>query len=317
MKLISFIPEDTRIPFMGARLFTFPISMVLVALSLALVGIVGLNYGIDFIGGTVIEARSKTGPADLAKIRTELSDLQIGEVQVQTIGQAEDVLIRVGQLEGGDLAQQASVDKIKAALGTAAYEYRKVETVGPRVSADLRRDGIIAVVVSLALVLVYLWFRFEWQFAVGAVLTTIHDVVLTLGLLSATRISFDLSAIAAILTIVGYSLNDTVVVYDRIRENLRKYKKMALPELIDLSINQTLTRTIRTSTTTILAVSALLAFGGEALRGFNFTMLAGIVIGTYSSIVVSAPLLIFLNLRTGGGSKDEGKASTGVSTAGA
>jgi preprotein translocase SecF subunit len=306
MKLISFIPEDTKIPFMGARLITFPISMALVALSLLAVAIVGLNYGIDFVGGTVIEVRSKAGPADLGKIRTELSELQIGEVQVQGIGAPEDVLIRVGQLEGGDLAQQASVDKIKAVMGDG-YEYRKVETVGPRVSADLRRDGIIAVVVSLFLVLVYLWFRFEWQFAVGAVVTTIHDVVLTLGLLSMVGIGFDLAVIAAILTIVGFSLNDTVVIYDRIRENLRKYKKMPLPELIDASINQTLARTIRTSTTVFLAVSALLIFGGEALRGFNFTMLAGVVIGTYSSIVVSAPALIFLNLRTGGG-KGEDKA---------
>jgi preprotein translocase SecF subunit len=304
MKLISFIPENTKIPFMGARLITFPISMVLVALSLLSVAIVGLNYGIDFVGGTVIEVRSKAGPADLGKIRTELSELQIGEVQVQGIGAPEDVLIRVGQLEGGDLAQQASVDKIKAVMGDG-YDYRKVETVGPRVSADLRRDGFIAVVVSLFLVLVYLWFRFEWQFAVGAVVTTIHDVVLTLGLLSIVGIGFDLAVIAAILTIVGFSLNDTVVIYDRIRENLRKYKKMPLPELIDASINQTLARTIRTSTTVFLAVSALLIFGGEALRGFNFTMLAGVVIGTYSSIVVSAPALIFLNLRAGGGKGED------------
>lgn len=311
MKLISFIPDDTKIPFMGARLVTFPISMVLVALSLLSVAVIGLNYGIDFVGGTVIEARSKSGPADLGKIRNELAELQLGEVQVQGIGEAEDVLIRVGQLEGGDLAQQASVDKIKGTLGDG-YEYRKVETVGPRVSADLRRDGIIAVVVSLGLVLIYLWFRFEWQFAVGAVLTTIHDVVLTLGLISVVGIGFDLPVIAAILTIVGYSLNDTVVVYDRIRENLRKYKKMPLPELIDASINQTLTRTIRTSTTTILAVGALLAFGGEALRGFNFTMLSGIIIGTYSSIVVSAPLLIFLNLRTGGGKGEEKAQAVGA-----
>lgn len=304
MRLLKLIPEDTKIPFMGARLITFPISMVLLTLSILAVAVFGLNYGIDFAGGTVIEVRSQHGPADMHKIRTELSDLGIGEVQVQGIGQAEDALIRVGQVAGGDLAQQANVAKIKATLGDG-YEYRKVDVVGPRVSSDLRRDGIIAVVVALGLVLVYLWFRFEWQFAVGAVLTTIHDVILTLGLLSVTQISFDLTAIAAILTIVGYSLNDTVVIYDRIRENLRKYKKMALPELIDGAINQTLTRTIRTSTTTILAVSALLAFGGEALRGFNFTMLAGIVIGTYSSIVISAPLLIFLRLRTGGGSKGE------------
>jgi preprotein translocase SecF subunit len=300
MRLIKLIPEDTKIPFMGARFITFPISMVLVALSILAVAVMGLNFGIDFAGGTVIEVRSHQSPADLGKIRTDLSALNLGEVQVQGFGQAEDVLIRMAEQDGGELAQQAAVAKVKATLGDA-YDYRRVEVVGPRVSADLRRDGTIAVVVSLALVLVYLWFRFEWQFAVGAVLTTVHDVVLTLGLLAVLQISFDLTAIAAILTIVGYSLNDTVVIYDRIRENLRKYKKMELSALIDLSINQTLTRTIRTSTTTFLAMASMLIFGGEALRGFNFTMLAGIVIGTYSSIVVSAPLLIFLNLRTGGG----------------
>ncbi len=300
MRLIKLIPEDTKIPFMGARLVTFPISMVLVAISILLVGVVGLNYGIDFSGGTVIEVKSHTAEANLHEIRTKLSEIGLGDVQVQGFGQPDDVLIRFGQQAGGDLEQQAAVGKVKATLGED-YDYRRVEVVGPRVSADLRRDGTIAVVVALALVLVYLWFRFEWQFAVGAVLTTIHDIVLTLGLLVITQISFDLTAIAAILTIVGYSLNDTVVVYDRIRENLRKYKRMDLAALIDLSINQTLTRTIRTSTTTFLAMLAMLVFGGEALRGFNFTMLAGIVIGTYSSIVVSAPLLIFLNLRPGGG----------------
>lgn len=314
MRLIKLIPENTKIPFMGARLVTFPISMLLVTLSIALVAMVGLNYGIDFAGGTVVEVRSHQSPADLAKIRSVLSEANLGEVQVQGFGQAEDVLIRLQQQEGGDLEQQAAVAKVKAVLGDA-YDYRRVEVVGPRVSADLRRDGTIAVVVSLALVLIYLWFRFEWQFAVGAVLTTIHDVVLTLGLLTALQISFDLTAIAAILTIVGYSLNDTVVIYDRIRENLRKYKKMELAALIDLSINQTLTRTIRTSTTTFLAMLAMLIFGGEALRGFNFTMLAGIVIGTYSSIVVSAPLLIFLNLRTGGGKGVEKSEETTPATA--
>lgn len=307
MKLIKLIPEDTKIPFMGARLITFPISVVLVALSLLSTVFVGLNYGIDFSGGTLIEVRSHVNPADLHKIRTDLSSIGLGEVQVQGFGQPDDVLIRIQQQEGGDQAQQAAVAKVKMTLGDA-FDYRRVEVVGPRVSADLRRDGAVAVVVALGLVLIYLWFRFEWQFAVGAVLTTIHDIVLTLGLLVATGISFDLPAIAAILTIVGYSLNDTVVIYDRIRENLRKFKKMPLPELIDASINQTLTRTIRTSTTTFLAMAAMLAFGGEAMRGFNFTMLAGIVIGTYSSIVVSAPLLIFLRLRPDVKSDDKGEA---------
>jgi preprotein translocase SecF subunit len=314
MRLIKLIPEDTKIPFMRARLITFPISMVLVTISLLVVAFMGLNYGIDFAGGTVIEVRSHVPEADLHDIRTKLTALDLGEVQVQGFGQPDDVLIRLQEQPGGELAQQAAVSKVRATLGDS-YDFRRVEVVGPRVSADLRRDGAIAVVVSLVMVLIYLWFRFEWQFAVGAVLTTIHDIVLTLGLLSATQISFDLTAIAAILTIVGYSLNDTVVIYDRIRENLRKYKKMPLPDLIDGAINQTLTRTIRTSTTTFLAVGALLVFGGEALRGFNFTMLCGIVIGTYSSIIISAPLLIFLRLRTGGSSGADAGGSVDGKTA--
>jgi preprotein translocase SecF subunit len=221
-------------------------------------------------------------------------------------------MIRLPQQEGGDAAQQVALAKVQDALGDT-YERRRAEVVGASVSADLRRDAAYAVIASLSLVFLYLWFRFEWQFAIGAVLTTIHDVILTVGVIVAFQIQFDLQSLAAVLTIVGFSLNDTVVIYDRIRENLRKYKKMPLPDLIDASINQTLARTIATTLTTFLAVLALFLFGGEALRGFNFTMLVGIIIGTYSSIVVSAPLLIYLNLRTGGGEPE--KAQPTKSTA--
>jgi preprotein translocase SecF subunit len=312
MKLLRLIPDDTKIPFMAWRVVTFPITIVLVAASLLSFAVLGFNYGIDFAGGTVIEVRSKSGAADPAKLRAALDALNVGETQVQSFGQPEDALIRIGDKEAGELAQQATVARVRAALQTD-YEIRRTEVVGPRVSADLKRDAALAVAVTLLLILIYLWFRFEWQFAVGAVLTTMHDVVLTLGVLSVMQISFDLAIIAAILTMIGYSLNDTVVVYDRIRETMRKFKRMPLPEMIDLSINQTLSRTIVTSLTTFIAVAALLAFGGEALRGFNFTMLIGIVIGTYSSIVVAAPMLIYLKLRTGGGEPE--KAQPPKSTA--
>ncbi len=298
MKLLRLFPDDTRIPFMRWRNISFSISLGLIVASLLAWAVIGLNLGIDFVGGTLLEVRSRAGAADLANIRSTLGALGIGDVQVQEFGQPEDVMIRLPQQEGGERAQQAAITKIRTALGEN-HEIRRVETVGPSVSADLRQDGAIAVVLSLLLIQLYLWLRFEWQFAVGAVLTTIHDTVITIGLLSVLQITFDLPILAAILTIIGYSLNDTVVIYDRIRENLRRFKKMPLPELLDLSLNQTLTRTVMTAATTFLATFALFVFGGEGLRGFNFTMLFGIVIGTYSSIVISAPILIYFKLRTG------------------
>ncbi|TPQ52034.1 protein translocase subunit SecF, partial [Prosthecomicrobium hirschii] len=310
--MLRLIPDDTKIPFMRWRSVTFSISVCLLVLTVLAWGAMGINYGIDFTGGNLIEVRHKGGPADLSELRKVIGGLELGEAQVQGFGQGDDVMIRLPEQPGGDAAQQVALNKVKDKLGDA-YEIRRTEVVGPSVSADLRRDGAIAVVVSLGLVLIYLWFRFEWQFAIGAVLTTAHDIVLTMGVIIIFQLQFDLQSLAAVLTIVGYSLNDTVVVYDRIRESLRKYKKMPLPELIDLSINQTLSRTICTALTTFMAVLALFVFGGEALRGFNFTMLVGILIGTYSSIVVSAPMLIFLKLRTGG--SPEGVAKSDAAAA--
>lgn len=310
--MLRLIPDDTKIPFMRWRSVTFSISVCLLVLTVLAWGAMGINYGIDFTGGNLIEVRHKGGPADLSELRKVIGGLELGEAQVQGFGQGDDVMIRLPEQPGGDAAQQVALNKVKDKLGDA-YEIRRTEVVGPSVSADLRRDGAIAVVVSLGLVLIYLWFRFEWQFAIGAVLTTAHDIVLTMGVIIIFQLQFDLQSLAAVLTIVGYSLNDTVVVYDRIRESLRKYKKMPLPDLIDLSINQTLSRTICTALTTFMAVLALFVFGGEALRGFNFTMLVGILIGTYSSIVVSAPMLIFLKLRTGG--SPEGVAKSDAAAA--
>jgi preprotein translocase subunit SecF len=253
---------------------------------------VGLNVGVDFKGGTDIKIRTEQ-LVDIENIRTTLNGLEIGSVEIQEFGSPNDFLIRVGTQEGGDAAQQAVVEKVKAALGTGV-EYRSVEVVGPKVSSELAEQGIIAVVTAILGILMYVWFRFEWQFAIGAVISLLHDVLLTIGLFCLLRIEFNLQIIAAILTIVGYSLNDTVVVFDRIREYLRKYKTMPLADLIDFSLNSVLPRTILTSVTTMLALIALYIFGGEVLRGFTFTMIWGVVIGTYSSIFIASPVLILL-----------------------
>ena len=300
MRLLRLVPDDTHIHFMQLRRYTMPLSAALSVLSIVLFLFVGLNFGIDFRGGSLIEVQTKDGPADIAQMRTTLSGLGIGDVQIQEFGAPNDVLIRVVEQEGGELAQQAVITKVREALGDAV-EYRRVEIVGPTVSAELARSGTIAVVVAIIAILIYIWFRFEWQYAVGAVIATIHDVVLTIGLFAVLQLDFNLSSIAAILTIVGYSLNDTVVVYDRIRENTRRYKKMAIPDLLDLSINQTLSRTIMTSLTTLLALLALYVFGGEVIRSFVFAMIWGVLVGTYSSIYVAAPILPYLGLRSSGG----------------
>jgi preprotein translocase subunit SecF len=289
---IRFIPDDTKIHFMLLSRFGFFVSGLLSLASLLLFLFVGLNVGVDFKGGSVITIRTEQA-ANLDQLRTTLDGLGLGAVELQEFGTPNDVLIRVGTQDGGDAAQQAAVEKIRAALG-AGVEYRSVDVVGPKVSGELAEQGIIAVVVAILGILIYVWFRFEWQFAMGAVISLLHDVLLTIGLFCLLRIEFNLQIIAAILTIVGYSLNDTVVVFDRIREYLRKYKSMPLADLIDFSLNSVLPRTILTSVTTMLALIALYVFGGEVLRGFTFTMIWGVIIGTYSSIFIASPVLILL-----------------------
>ncbi len=289
---IRFIPDDTKIPFMRLSRFGFFISGLLCLSSLLLFIFVGLNVGVDFKGGSVVTIRTEQA-ANLDQLRTTLDGLGLGTIELQEFGSPNDVLIRVGTQDGGDAAQQAAVEKIKSSLG-AGVEYRSVDVVGPKVSGELAEQGIIAVVVAILGILLYVWFRFEWQFAFGAVMSLLHDVLLTIGLFCLLRIEFNLQIIAAILTIVGYSLNDTVVVFDRIREYLRKYKSMPLADLIELSLNSTLPRTILTSVTTMLALIALYVFGGEVLRGFTFTMIWGVIIGTYSSIFIASPVLILL-----------------------
>jgi preprotein translocase subunit SecF len=259
----------------------------------------GLNFGIDFKGGTLIEVQSKSGAADLAKMRSALSSLGLGEVQLQQFGAPNDVLIRIAEQPGGETAQQAAVSKVRGALGNEV-EYRRVEVVGPRVSGELLSYGVVGLMLAIFAILIYLWFRFEWQFALGAMIANVHDIVLTIGFMSVTQIDFDLTSIAALLTILGYSLNDTVVIYDRIREMLRRYRKLPMPDLLNASVNQTLSRSVITHVTVSLALLALLLFGGQAIHSFTATMMFGVVlVGTYTSVFIASPILIYLGVGTG------------------
>jgi SecD/SecF fusion protein len=304
--------DFAAIRFMAIRNYTFTVSAALAIASIAGFATLGLNLGIDFTGGSVIEVQDKRGAADLADIRTRLNDLNLSGVQVQQFGDPSVVLIRVQSQDAGENAEQSAVAKIRGELGDD-FDFRRVEVVGPSVSGELALTGLIGVGLSLLAIMGYIWIRFEWQFAIGAIVATLHDLLLTIGLFVVTGLEFDITSIAAVLTIVGYSLNDTVVVYDRMRENLRRYKKMPLPLLIDTSINSTLSRTILTSVTTLIAIAALVLFGGEVIRGFTISMLFGVVVGTFSSIYIAAPILILFKLRPenfqGGDEQDEGKAS--------
>jgi SecD/SecF fusion protein len=310
--LLRLVPDVTNIPFMAWRKYAFAFSLVTTLATLGALAVKDMNYGIDFRGGSLIEVQAKADRADVGAIRATLSEINLGDVQVQEFGTARDVLIRVESQGGGENAEQSAVAKVRAQL-ESDYDFRRVEVVGPTVSGELMRNGIIGTLVAMIAILLYIWIRFEWQFAIGAILATGHDVIMTIGLFVVSGLEFNLTSIAAILTIMGYSINDTVVVYDRVRENLRRYKKMPISELLDLSMNQTLSRTVLTGVTTLLALGALWLFGGEVIRNFIFAMIFGIVIGTYSSIFVAGPLLILFRLRPGGreaGSEGEG-ASTG------
>lgn len=295
MKPLRFVPDNTSIKFMKVARPGFFASLAAVVLSVGLFLVVGLNYGIDFKGGTLIEIRTEQ-PADLGQLRSTIGGLGLGSSELQEFGDPRDVLIRIETQPGGEEAQQKAISTVKQALGDG-IDYRRVEVVGPKVSGELARDGIIAILLAFLAIMIYIWLRFEWQFAIGTVATLVHDVALTIGLFCILQLQFDLTIIAALLTIVGYSLNDTVVVFDRFRENLRKYKKMPLTEMIDMSLNQTLPRTLMTSLSTLVALVSLYIFGGEVLRGFTFAMIWGVIIGTYSSIFIGAPLLIFLGAK--------------------
>jgi len=298
IQLMKIVPDGTKIKFMAMRKLAMSISMIAIIGSIGLFFVQGLNLGIDFKGGSSIEIQAVEGEADIADIRSRLSGLGLGDVQVQGFGTPVDVLIRIEQQAGGDTAQQEAVKAVNAALGDGVYEIRRTESVGPTVSGELAIAGTLAVLAALGAVLIYIWLRFEWQFAVGAIIALFHDVILTIGLYSLVGLEFNLSSIAAILTIVGYSLNDTVVVYDRVREKLRKYRKMSISDLLDMAINITLSRTVLTSITTLLALLALVFFGGEVIRGFTISMAWGVLVGTYSSIFIAAPVLLFFGIKS-------------------
>jgi preprotein translocase SecF subunit len=296
---LKLVPDKTNVPFMKVRNGAFGFSGILAVLSIVFLVILGLNFGIDFRGGTLIQVKTQ-GPANISVMRDAVGSLNLGDLALQEFGEEDEVLIRVERQVGDSEEQQAAVDVIKRALEGAIdgdIEYRRVEFVGPQVSSELVRAGALALGLALAAMLIYIWLRFEWQFSVGAVMALVHDVILTFGFFAITGLEFNLSIVAAILTIVGYSMNDTVVVYDRVRENLRKYKKMDLKDLIDLSINDTLSRTTLTSVTTMLALVALAVVGGPVIAGFVLAMIWGVVIGTYSSIFVAAPVLLYLGVR--------------------
>ena len=308
MRLLRIVPDDTKFDFMRFRRISFPVSAMLSIVAILLYFFHGLNFGIDFIGGTLIEVQTKAGPADLAKMRATIGALQLGEFQLQQFGAPDDVLIRISEQPGGDEAQQAAVQKVRGALGDDV-DYRRVEVVGPSVSTELLAYGTIGLVLAIVAILIYLWFRFEWQFALGAMIANVHDLVLTVGFMSLTRIDFDLTSIAALLTILGYSLNDTVVIYDRIREMLRRYKRMPMPDLLNASVNATLSRSIVTHVTVAMSLLALLLFGGQAIHSFTATMMFGVVlVGTYTSVFIASPILIYLGVgrgRVGGAEEPE------------
>jgi len=295
MKLVTLIPAGTKIDFMRFRKLAATMSLALCLGSIGLFLFKGLNYGIDFEGGILIEIRASQ-PVDMADLRRTVNGLGLGQVELQEFGRNTDVLIRIERQSGDAQEQNAAVEKVKSALGSSV-SFRRTEFVGPKVSSELVEAGVEAVLLALGAMLIYIWFRFEWQFGVGAVVALAHDVIMTIGIFSLLGLEFNLSTVAAILTIAGYSINDTVVVYDRVRENLRKYKAMGLGELINLSLNETLSRTLLTSFTTLIALLVLFFFGGEVIKGFSFAMIWGVVVGTYSSIFIATPLLIYMNLR--------------------
>lgn len=289
---IRLFPEKTKIDFVKIRFAAFAIDIALLIGTVIILATMGLNYGTDFKGGILIEARSQNA-VDISALRQQLDGLQLGGIELQEFGSKNDVLIRIEKQEGGEKEQNDAIAKVRASMG-GAYDYRRVEVVGPRVGEELRHGAIIALGLAMVMIGLYVGFRFEWQFGVAAIIATFHDVFVTLGLYALLRLEFDLTAVAALLTLAGYSLNDTVVVFDRIRENMRRSKSATLKTIINDAVNQTLSRTLMTSLTTLLAIVPLAIFGGPALHGFSVAITWGIVVGTFSSIYVAAALLLYM-----------------------
>ena len=270
------------------------LSLSLVIISLLLLLFKGLNFGIDFKGGTLIELRSTDTKINVSSLRDNLSQMNLGDISVKNFGNENDFLVKFENNENKNIIEEIKINLDKS-FGNN-FNFRRVENVGPKVSAELLRSGVIAISVALALMLIYIWIRFEWQFSLGAIMALFHDVIVTLGLFSLLGLEINLSIIAAVLTIVGYSMNDTVVIFDRVRENLRKYSDIKIFELTNISINETLSRTLITSITTLLALLSIFFFGGEVLKGFSLAMIFGVIFGTYSSIYIANTVLVRLNV---------------------
>ena len=293
MPLLKIIKSGTKINFMKIKKLTLVISFILFSLSLFAVFFKGLNLGIDFTGGSLIEVRFEN-KINLNNLRNEMKKLDLGEIQLQTIGNENDVVIRVQEKKNSDGTDIKTINVIKNFLNEKSVEYRRTEFVGPKVGDELVNAGILAVMFSLIGILIYIWLRFQWNFAIGAIIALIHDVILTLGFFSLLKLEFNLASVAAVLTIAGYSINDTVVIYDRIRDSMRKYKQVTFDEVINISLNGTLSRTVTTSVTTLLALIALYIFGGIVISSFIIALIWGVLIGTYSSLYVASPILTYM-----------------------
>lgn len=290
--LLRFIPVNPNLQILKYRKIGLSLSILLTLATIALVLFKGLNFGIDFLGGSLIEV--KTNGATISEFREKLGGLGIGEVALQEFGSENDILIRIQRQVGSEELQEQAIAKVQEAIKENVVEYRRIESVGPTVGAELKNAAIWATLAAITAIMIYVWFRFEWQFGVAAVASLIHDVVMTVGLFSLTGMEFNLAIVAALLTIAGYSINDTVVIFDRVRENLRKYKKLDMVDLLNQSVNETLSRTMITSFTTELALLMLVIFGGEVLRGFAIALIFGIFVGTYSTFFIAVPILNIL-----------------------
>jgi preprotein translocase subunit SecF len=295
LKPLFRLPQKMNLRFVKYFNLCLGLSIFAILGTIVLLSTIGLNFGIDFKGGTLMQIETPA-PADVAQLRSTLGKLGLGEIQLQSFGQPNEILVRFPEQAGGPDAQRTAADKVLQAMGPGIKELRR-EQVGSTVSKELINSAIWALVLTNLVIFIYVWFRFEWQFALGAIMSLVHDVMFTLGVFALFRLDFDLTIVAALLTILGYSINDTVVIYDRIRENLRRYKRMPLGDLLDLSVNETMSRTIMTVGTVFMALLALYFFGGEVIRGFTFAMLFGVLVGTYSSVFIAAPFLILIGVK--------------------
>lgn len=297
MAIIKRLPLRPNLDTLGKRRITLAFSFVLMLVAIGLTAVQGLNFGVDFRGGILMEVRTEAETADVGAFRTTLGGLGLGDVSIQTFGQPDTLLINVQEQDGGAEAQQAAIDKVKAALGERVGSYRRVEFVGPKVGEELKQAGMMATGFALLAMAAYIWLRFEWQFAMAALIALMHDVIATIGFFALTQLEFTLGTVAAVLTIAGYSINDTVVIFDRVRETMRRYKRKAMPELLNIAVNGTLVRTVLTSATTLVALIALAVFGGAVIRSFTWGLIFGVLIGTYSSVGLAVPMLMSLGVK--------------------